>query len=101
MSYTLIQQLNSQVAHIKFNGLFQGKKVTWDTHFFTLPGYKAQKNIKDKKLKQFIDIQVIEPGSMKLTIALNITEVNKPNILKMMIMIKQYKNLSPGQHEYG
>lgn len=101
MSYTLIQQFNNQVAHIKFNGLFQGKEVTWDTHFFTLQGYMAQENIKDTKLKQFIDIHVIEPGIMRLTIALNITEVNEPNILKMMIMIKQYKNLSPGRHEYG
>jgi hypothetical protein len=101
MSYTLIQQLNTQAAHIKFNGIFQGKTVIWDTHFFTLQGYMAQKNIKNTELKQFIDIQAIDSGTMKLTVALNITEINKPNIFKMMIMIKQYKNLSIGRHEYG
>lgn len=101
MSYTLIQQFNTQLAHIKFNGPFQGKTVTWDTHFFTLQGYVAQKDIKNKAIKQFIDIKPVESGVMKLTLALNISEINHPNIQKMMIMIKQYKNLSIGCHEYG
>ncbi len=101
MPYTLIQQFNAQFAHVKFNGFFQGEAVTWDTHFFTLQGYVVQENIKDTKLKQFIDIQAAESGIMKLTIALNIKEINKPSIQKMIIMIKQYKNLSPGRHEYG
>jgi len=101
MAYTLIQQHNTQLAHIKFSGPFQGEIVIWDTHFFTLQGYMEQENTKDAKLKQFIDIQAAEPGIMKLTIALNIKEINKPSIQKMIIMIKQYKNLSPGRHEYG
>ncbi len=101
MPYTPIQQHNTQLAHIKFSGPFQGETVIWDTHFFTLKGYMAQENIKNTKLKQFIDIQTAKSGIMKLTIALNIKEINKPSIQKMIIMIKQYKNLSPGRHEYG
>jgi hypothetical protein len=101
MSYTIIKKFNAHCIHIKFDGLFQGKTVTWNTHFFTLQGYIDQKNIKNKELKQFIDIQPIETGVMKLEIALNISEINNPSIQKMMIMIKQYKNLSIGRHEYG
>jgi len=101
MPYTLIQQHNTQLAHIKFSGPFQGETVIWDTHFFTLKGYMMQESIKDTQLKQFIDIQPAESGIMRLTIALNIKEINKPSIQKMMIMIKQYKNLSPGRLEYG
>lgn len=101
MSYTLIQQNNTQLAHIKFTGPFQGKTVTWDTHFFTLKGYQDEQNIKNTKIKQFIDIKPIESDVMKLTVALNIDEISNPNIQKMMIMIRQYKNLSVGRHEYG
>lgn len=101
MSYTIIKKFNTHCIHIKFKGPFQGKTVTWDTHFFTLKGYIEQKNIKNNKLKQFIDIQPVETDVMKLEIALNINEINNPNILKMMIMIKQYKNLTIGRHEYG
>lgn len=101
MTYTLIQQLDTQLAHIKFNGSFLGKSVTWDTHFFTLKGYIAQKEIENTNLKQFIDIEPVDSATFKLTVALNIDAITKPNIQKMMIMIRQYKNLSIGRHEYG
>ena len=101
MSYKLIQQTDSQLAHIQFEGLFQGETVTWDTHFFTLNGYKAQQEDNNKIQKQFIDIEPIDSNNLKLTIALKIAEINHQNIQKMMIMVKQYKNLSLGRHEYG
>lgn len=101
MSYTLIQQLDDQLAHLKFTGPFQGRTVTWDTHFFTLDAYIAKENVTNMKHKQIIDIQPLEQDTMKLTVALNISKVNKPNIQKMMIMIKHYKNLSVGRHVYG
>lgn len=101
MPYTLIQKFNTQHSHIKFNGTFQGKTVTWNTHFFTLEGYNAKVNIEDTNMKQFIDINHLEESNMELTVVLNIAEVSPPNIQKMIIMIRQYKNLSLGRHEYG
>ena len=101
MSYKLINQTDTQLAHIQFEGPFQGETVTWDTHFFTLNGYVAHKKYKDEPLKQFIMIESIEDDLLKLTVALKIPEINHQNIQKMMIMVKQYKNLSLGRHEYG
>lgn len=103
MSYTLIKQDNEQHSHIEFNGQFQGKDVLWDTHFYSIKGYCSEKNIHETNMKQFIDIQQPESDNsrLQLTIALNINKVNHQNIQKMMIMIKQYKNLSLGRHEYG
>ncbi|MCW9031102.1 MAG: hypothetical protein OQK58_06395 [Gammaproteobacteria bacterium] len=75
--------------------------MTWDTHFFTLESYVAQQKCKKKNLKQFINIEPVDSDVLKLTIALKIAEVNHQNIQKMMIMIRQYKNLSIGRHEYG
>lgn len=101
MSYKLIQQTDTQLAHFQFDGSFQGKAVTWDTHFFTLNGYLSQEKNNEKNIKQFIDIKTGDSNNLKLTVALKISEINHQNILKMMIMIKQYKNLSIGRHEYG
>lgn len=101
MSYTLIEQFSKQRVHIKFNGYFQGKTVIWNTYFYTLAGYSNHKNIENTSLKQFIDINPSKLPEMNLTVALNIKEINPPNINKMMIMINQYKNLSIGRHEYG
>ena len=101
MTYTLIKQVNTQYAHIKFAGSFQGKTVTWDTHFFTLDGYSSENNDEENITKQFINIKECNADTMELTLALKISEVNTPNIQKMMIMIKQYKNLAIGRHDYG
>ena len=102
MLYKLINQTNTQLAHLQFEGPFQGETVTWDTRFFTLNGYVAHKKTnKDEMLKQFIMIESIEDGLLKLTVALKIPEINHQSIQKMMIMVKQYKNLSLGRHEYG
>lgn len=101
MSYILIQPLTTQYVHIEFDGQYKGKTVTWDTHFYTLQGYIAHKNTNNTDLKQFIEIESMQTGMMKLTLALNIEKINNPSIRKMMIMIKQYKNLSIGRHEYG
>ena len=101
MSYTLIEQVNTQYAHIKFEGSFQGKSVTWDAHFFTLDGYSSENNGEQKITKQFINIKECNADTMELTLALKISEINTPNIQKMMIMINQYKNLAVGRHDYG
>ena len=101
MPYTLIHQFNTQHAHFRFKADFQGKTLTWDTNFYTVEGFRAEKHLENTTLKQFIDIEATASDVMNLTVVLKLNEVNKPNILKMIIMIKQYKNLSLGRHEYG
>jgi len=101
MSYVLIKKYDNQHAHIKFAGSFQNQAVTWDTQFFTLEGYNAQESIENKSLKQFLHIEADKNDVFKLTIVLKIPEITEPNIQKMMIMVKQYKKLTLGRHEYG
>lgn len=101
MSYELIKQYDNQHIHIKFEGNFQGQMVIWDTHFFTLASYNSQKSTTKKSSKQFIYIEPSETNIFKLTICLKIPEITEPSIQKMIIMVKQYKNLALGHHEYG
>lgn len=101
MPYTLIQQFNTQHAHIQFKGPFQGQIVTWDTHLFTVDYYAKQQNLDSGELKQFIEIEALEFIDMKLTVALKVSAINNATIEKTMIMIRQYKKLSVGRHEYG
>lgn len=100
MPYTLIKQINPQHAHIRFAGLFKGKKVTWDTQFFTIKEYAKTTNT-DTNGQQIIDIQPSETNIFKLTVALNLTTISHSDIQKMIIMIRQYKNLAVGRHQYG
>lgn len=101
MTYTLIQRFNNHHVHFQFKGLFQGKDVIWDTHLYTLSYFAEINHLSNIKLKQFIDIVPAASDTMNLQVALNIPVVNEPAIYKMMIMIRQYKKLSAGRHEYG
>ena len=104
MTYVLIKQYDKQHTHIKFEGTFQDQSVIWDTHFFTLDGYNSQENVTNKTLKQFIHIEPSETSEtniFNMTVVLKISEITEPNIQKMIIMVKQYKNLMLGHHEYG
>lgn len=98
MTYTLLHQENSDYAHLQFSGPFQGREVCWDTHFYTL---EACPYVSSDTNKGYIEINPVNDNEMKLVVALNITEINHPAILKMMIMIRQYRNLAVGKHEYG
>ena len=77
------------------------KTANTDLFFEYYGQYGLEEDIKNIDLKQFINIQPLKQNTLKLTIALNINKISHPNIQKMMIMIKQYKNLSIGHHEYG
>jgi len=101
MSYELIKKYDNQHTHIKFEGCFQGQLVVWDTHFHTLINYNSQQKITNKVSKQFINIEPSDTNIFKLTIGLKIPEITEPSIQKMIIMVKQYKNLAFGHHEYG
>ncbi|MDH5395998.1 MAG: hypothetical protein OEW97_06955 [Gammaproteobacteria bacterium] len=101
MTYTLIQKFNNHHIHFQFNGPFQGKDVLWNTHLYTLSYFAEINCLTNINLKQFIDIEPAASDTMNLQVALNIPVVNEPAIQKMMIMIRQYKKLSAGRHEYG
>ena len=52
-------------------------------------------------LKRFIEIGASGESGTALKIGLNVPRIDTPVIRKTIIMIRQYKNLQPGRHEYG
>ena len=100
MEYTLIHQDNPGSVQLEFTGTFNQSAVIWHTHFITLRSY-LENNPKLKEQKQFIEISESSHGKMNLTVALNVPEITQQSISKMIIMIRQYRKLQLGIHEYG
>ena len=106
MDYTLLDSSPS-MAHIQFPGKLNTSKVIWNAKIQTLQSI-AQNN-PDTGLRQFIEIPAQEPDQesdqenelQSILIGLNVQLISKPEILKTIIMITNYKNLSLGRHEYG
>lgn len=91
--YILGGSLPDQRAHVRFTGPFHGQLVVWDCEFVTLASAGAERN--------FIEIAEAGPHGVPLGVGLDIRCIDRPAIEKMIIMIRNYKNLHYGRHEYG
>jgi len=91
-------------AVIEFNGVFLGEAILWQAEIRTL-SYHCQLHNITSTIRQFIDIseQKIEsgPASAKLILGLNLPQIDRSTILSSIILVRQYKNLKPGLHQYG
>jgi hypothetical protein len=105
-AFRLLHRHSPESVHIQFTGLFQQQPVVWDAIIQTL-GHYFKHTVKDKLepgqsvyLKQFIEIK---PGVnlLQLQIALNLAEIDDAAIKRSIIMIRNYKRLHVGRHEYG
>jgi len=80
---------------VAFTGQFESRPVIWCATICCLAeGIEEQR-------KQFIDIRVKDPSRPKVTIGLPLKTINEPDILKSIMMIRQYRNLRRGRHEFS
>lgn len=100
-TYELLSPLGEAACHVRFSGPFQGKLIIWDAHLQTLAYYVRNRETRDRKVRQFIDVGAEGTQGRHITIGLNLPIIDEPVILKTMIMIRQYKRLAMGRHEYG
>ena len=91
--WLLVSQRDDQHARLRFTGPFQERLVVWDCELVTLSADKVERN--------FIDIQPTEASGVPLRVGLSIERIDTPAIEKMIIMIRHYKRLRVGRHEYG
>lgn len=99
--YELLTTLNAPACHFRFTGPFQGKQVIWDAQLQTLAYYVRNGAIQGQDVRQFIEVEKAGERGIPINIALNLSVIDQPTILKTIIMIRQYKRLAPGRHEFG
>ena len=95
---------NSQYAHFRFCGPFAQQTVIWDAHLYTLEYYlrQIQQLRSSCSSRQFILIQKAMPEPLfKVEIGLNLAVIDEPAIRKTMTMLRQYKRLKEGRHDFG
>jgi hypothetical protein len=100
--YHLIGTPHDDHVHICFTGPFQGHQVTWDARIVTLShAARSRPANSTAELRQFIEVGRDNGGTRQLRIGLNVDRIDEPAILKTIIMIRQYRRLQEGRHEYG
>lgn len=96
--FRLVQRYSEQKVHLEFSGLFNGAETLWDTEIQTLANFCRETGKAGSR--QFIDIRR-EKDCYRLAIGLNVAEISEEVIKKSIIMIRKYKRLHEGRHEYG
>ncbi len=101
--YEALEPLGGQTSLVRFTGSMQGKSIVWTVrlitlahHYQSLPSAERQTGV-----RQFIAAEPVANGVGSATIALNLPCIDEPAVLKTMIMLRQWKRLGPGRHEYG
>ncbi len=97
--FLLLDDSDSEQAHLRFIGPFEGANVVWDCHFTTLASELQRTGF--SSLRSFIEIGEAAEQGIPLRVGLNVARVDHPAILKMMVMIRNYKRLHRGRQEFG
>ena len=80
-------------AHFRFQGLFKEQDMVWNVHLHALPAHGSR--------QQTMKIETEESGkTVNAVLYLAITAVTEAEILKSIIMLRNYKNLDTGVHEW-
>ena len=101
--YTLEKAFTENEAKFYFQGKFQGKLVTWHVILQSLDTVPTSPDICNTEQSQLIKISP-DPNRANhyhALIRLNLVKLASSDIMKTIIMLRQYKNLSVGIHQWG
>ncbi len=89
-------------VRVRFEGVLQGHRLTWDGHFMTLQhAWEMCQPAQAGPLQQFIEVGEDGPLGRHIQVGLAVPVMDRPSIIKTVIMLRQYKRLRPGRHDYG
>lgn len=85
-------------AEVEFIGDFEGQSVLWSATIVALKDKSAVAK------SQYIEVGEAknnsEPLCFRLEIGLQVSLINEPTIIKVIKMVRQFKNLQRGRHEF-
>jgi hypothetical protein len=84
-------------AQFRFIGPFRGRSVIWSARLSVLPPSPEG----SPPPRQFIEVTRRDALNYDLDIGLAVSRIDRATILKTIVMIRQYKRLRPGRHEFG
>jgi hypothetical protein len=101
--YNLITLPDTGEVHFTFSGRFQNQEIVWDTTLNTLVHFHAQQSpsVQATVRSAFLEIGAETEHGRALRVALDIPRIDEPAILRTIIMVRNYKRLRPGRHEFG
>ena len=106
LDYLIVDESPGDRLRLRFVGGFEGGDVVWDCELLTLAAEsrcleRAGKHVPAGGLRRFIEIGNPAGQGVPLRVGLELDCIDRPAIEKTIIMIRNYKRLHRGRHEYG
>ena len=103
IAFNLLAPLTSTQARFSFAGSFQNQEIVWDATLLTLTQYHAEQPAAASAVQRspFMEIGDATTPARAIRVALDVAQIDEPTILRTIIMIRQYKRLHAGRHEFG
>jgi len=107
IEFNLLEALAASQAHFSFVGQFQNEELTWDATLLTLERYHAEQPHSSQAVQRSPFLEVgLEVGAQTISgrtlrVVIDVAQLAAPTILRSIIMIRQYKRLRIGRHEFG
>lgn len=86
--------LDAPVLRVRFIGRFEQQDVVWDAELIAL----AASGVAGA---QFIEIGAPTVRGVPIRIGLSVAAIDRPTLLKTLVMVRNYKRLRHGRHEFG
>lgn len=99
--FALLTPLDASTVRLRFTGRIGGREVIWDARLLALAAREHAEDRPAAGFSQFLDIGEPGPAGIPLTVGLAEQVVDLAVVQKTIIMIRKYKRLHPGRHEYG
>lgn len=97
--FTLAEALRDDRARFSFDGPFEGRTVHWDATLVALTHPRHRPVA--AATRSYIDIGPASAARRAVTVGLAIPAVDTGAIVRTIIMLRQYRRLHAGRHEFG
>ncbi|WP_455206060.1 hypothetical protein [Kaarinaea lacus] len=105
--YVLHSTLPTDNAQLWFIGKLNDEEILWHATFQTSASYYSNPpnseilGMDATAAKSFISVAAAQQGVAKLHAVLAVDTIDEPTIKKGIIMIRNYKRLTVGRHDFG
>ena len=106
-NFVALSPLPALKVNVRFVGKLDDKEVLWDATIQTLASHLAESEVVQStkqspaKLHSFMRVEEPHNNVSALKIVLAVPLIDEPTIKKTIIMIRCYKRLKVGYHEFG
>jgi hypothetical protein len=102
--YACLGALGGREARVVFEGTLDGVPQRWQARLRTLRHCYLEFSSgsgEPAALRQYIEVGESGAEGRRLEVGLMVPAIDGATVAKAIIMIRQYRNLRPGRHEFG